>query len=135
MDEDISLLRCSRCKEYKPEDEFASDKHAVSRNCKAYRCKECNYEWDPEAYRESHLEELKEIFQSMGYDVSMMHEDKESIHRQFMERNQEFMNRPYIPQKKTRIRKKDDPNYRPMKDWTPEERRAYYRKYNDKRRR
>lgn len=134
MEEEFDLLKCSRCKEYKPQSEFSSDKNAANRNYKSYRCKDCNYESDPEGYRENHLEDLKEVFRIMGYDVSNMDEDRYSIHKQFMEKHQEFFNRPNPPQKKTRVRKKDDPNWRPMKYWTAEERRAYYRKYNDKRR-
>jgi hypothetical protein len=139
MDEYFDGLVCSKCKEYKSLEEFSRDSRAKSRNYKSYSCKECDkedyYESDPEKYRENHIEELIFIFDKIGYDTSTMKEERYSIHQQFLERHQELFNKPKPPkEKKTRNRKKDDPNYKPMREWTAEERREYYRKYVARRR-
>lgn len=91
--DDYIELRCSRCNEYKPLDDFYKDhRSGKKRHGRGYTCRYCAAESrageNVEEWRQMHLEELKEIFSIMGYDTSQMDSDPQSIHKQFIQKHE-----------------------------------------------
>ncbi len=122
MDEYIEL-RCSRCNEYKPLDDFYKDhRSGKKRHGRSYTCRYCAAESrageNVEEWRQMHLEELKEIFSIMGYDTSQMDSDPTYIHQQFM--------------KKLENESTDIPPVKKLTEMTQEEKREYWnnKRYN-----
>lgn len=59
------LLKCSTCKEYKPEESFSIDKYTVSRG-RNYRCRECISKWKKQPEVRKKLNEREAVYRSQG---------------------------------------------------------------------